>query len=435
MMPATKIILLAGMLTFLSCLHTKAENERITQEEFECYLRVEPPSAPLKEKWENFMMLKLKAADARARGWDTLPSFIQLYKSLQGSVLKSLLLASEKSGQVPAAKGAEREPLTWVRLEQYAYPLAQHATRKEERMAVCYMDSVYGALQQQSAASFSRCRHTLTWYPEEILLQEFISQTTSTPANQYSKPFYSPLGLHIIRVIDRKVACDSPEEGNRSVKDAWKTHKELNADAYEKWKNSWTPSDNERIQARLKTVRDSLLAVCWDQYNLLSLPLQIPDDSLDSYFRQHQEEYRWELPHFKGAVIWCKNKKMASRIKRYLKKCDPSVWDKALSRLMKEDTGIQARMETGLYQIGKNPYVDRLAFKCGTYPEDAAYPYVFVMGKRLKKGPEAFSDVYEKVSRDYRRWLQLQQIALLKERFPLDFDSEVLKTVNCSGNN
>ena len=81
---------------------------------------------------------------------------------------------------------------------------------------------------------------------------------------------------------------------------------------------------------------------------------------------------------------------MASRIKRYLKKCDPSVWDKALSRLMKEDTGIQARMETGLYQIGKNPYVDRLAFKCGTYPEDAAYPYVFVMGKRLKKALKPF---------------------------------------------
>ena len=46
---------------------------------------------------------------------------------------------------------------------------------------------------------------------------------------------------------------------------------------------------------------------------------------------------------------------------------------------------MNATMEVGLFQIGKNAYVDKLAFKCGSLPKEKKYPYICVFGKKLKK--------------------------------------------------
>ena len=73
-------------------------------------------------------------------------------------------------------------------------------------------------------------------------------------------------------------------------------------------------------------------------------------------------------------------------------------------------------MEVGLFQIGKNAYIDKLAFKCGDMPRDARYPYVFIMGKRLKKGPEEYADVRKEVEKDLQLFLEREQLQKLKNR-------------------
>ena len=115
------------------------------------------------------------------------------------------------------------------------------------------------------------------------------------------------------------------------------------------------------------------------------------------------------------AVIRCQNKKMASRIRKRLKKLPQAQWKKAFSLWKQENPESDAVMEMGLFQIGKNVYVDKLAFKCGELPRDVCYPYVFVMGKRLKKGPEDYKDVRERVEKDYYRVQKLEQFKKLQE--------------------
>ena len=84
---------------------------------------------------------------------------------------------------------------------------------------------------------------------------------------------------------------------------------------------------------------------------------------------------------------------MASAIKKQLKKKPVSQWEDVLHRLIGNASFPKARIETGVFQIGTNRYIDKLVFKCGDFQPDPALPYVFVMGKKLKKGPESYEDV------------------------------------------
>jgi hypothetical protein len=56
-------------------------------------------------------------------------------------------------------------------------------------------------------------------------------------------------------------------------------------------------------------------------------------------------------------VIHCQNRKAASKIKKKLKKLPLSEWEKVLSQEAIRDSVYHAELETGLFQIGKNPYV------------------------------------------------------------------------------
>ena len=58
------------------------------------------------------------------------------------------------------------------------------------------------------------------------------------------------------------------------------------------------------------------------------------ESDLEHFFKQHKSDYSWDLPHYRGAVIHCKDKKMASAIKKQLKRKPVSQWEDVLHRLI-----------------------------------------------------------------------------------------------------
>ena len=82
--------------------------------------------------------------------------------------------------------------------------------------------------------------------------------------------------------------------------------------------------------------------------------------------------------------------------------------------------------EYGLFQIGKNPYVDKLVFKCGGFEPSEDYPHVFVMGKKVK-GPDSWTDVRESVLLDYTRWQEKSRKDVLEQKYKVEIKEEVLK--------
>ena len=166
-------------------------------------------------------------------------------------------------------------------------------------------------------------------------------------------------------------------------------------------------------------VSDGLLAAYWDKRHGGTKSGNISDKELQNYFESHKNDYV--------------NKKVASKLKKRLKKCPLNKWNEEISAFSQENPEWKVVVETGLFQIGTNPYVDKLAFKCGHFTPRTDLPYAFVLGKRLKKGPEDFQDVRNEVQRDYRLWTERAQMEELKRGFRIEINQDILKTVNCSG--
>ena len=157
--------------------------------------------------------------------------------------------------------------------------------------------------------------------------------------------------------------------------------------------------------------------------------LNCTEQELEKYFKQRRSDYGWGTPHFRGAVIHCQDKKTAKKIKKYLQKYPERHWPKAWNSMPEEITK-EARLETGLFPIGKNPFVDKLVFKCGTFDPLTDYPYSWVLGKKLKKGPTHWEDVREKVYQDCKKDKKEAEMEAIIRKYELEIDEEVLKTVN-----
>lgn len=359
----------------------------------------------------HFLCYKLKVADAKRQGWDTLPDY-----RLQCNILQNEMWKTMQEGKKNLA------PMKWVKFCQISIFLPQHASAERERKARTSMDSVYAALK--AGASFERVAQNYSsnagvslyadgeWIPEICLVKEFSEQLDALKKNDYSAPFFSPLGIHVVRLLDFK-------QGNYPglVSDTT----DLCATKVEP--DSWS----------LKQISDGLLAAYWDKRHTEDKSGRATDEDLRNYFDAHKKDYAWSLPHFKGGVIHCLSKKAASKLKKRLKKLPLSEWAEEVAASFQEDSSMKAEVETGLFQIGKNPYIDKLAFKCGHFTSRTDLPYTFILGKRLKKGPEEWMDVHNEVVRDYRLWMEKSQMEELQQNFKIEINQDILKTVNCSG--
>ena len=358
-------------------------------------------------------LMRLKVADAERCGWDTLPEFRHYCRAMEGKVWKELMV--DAGGMDSLLHALYRESVErysvkgWVKLEEISVRLSQHAAKREVAEACQRMDSIYACLRQGVSFDAFIKEHTVpVWRPVAGLLQEFSSRLERMEKGTYTTPFLSPLGVHIIRLADRKPAVSYEEAYpylSIYAERLGRRNPALKQGLYAQWAAGHV--EDGFLEKRLREVKDRLLVEWWDRRH----PLPVPDErDLETYFEAHKGEYAWEFPHYKGAVIRCQNKKMASRIRKCLKKLPQAQWEEAFRIWKEANPEADAVIEVGLFQIGKNAYVDKLAFECGEFPHDVRYPYVCVMGKRLKKGPEDFRDVRKQVEKDYYRVQIMEQI-------------------------
>ena len=344
---------------------------------------------------EDFIAYKAKALYAKELGLDTFPDFIN-QKMYYLQSLEGLLGKKDPVGCQSSAAGEE-----WMELWHVTCPLEQHVPKADEIKAKSFMDSISSVLKDNVVGE-GKIGKTL-WIPRHLLLPEWDKALAGLTQGEISKPFYSPIGLHIVCWKDKRMD-EKPLE------------KEM---------------DSEEVSAfnyKVKEVEDALLVMALSMNRSVSYS----EKELEEFFIGHREGYQWDYPHYRGAVFHCKNKKTAKAIKKHLKRYDFSSWEEALNGL----NFVYAesyRMEYGLFQIGKNKYVDKLIFKCGSFEPLSDYPYTFVMGKKLKV-PDSYKDVRDKVVKDYLDYQDRRWNDVVKHKYKVEINEEVLKTVNNSGN-
>ncbi len=402
--------------------------EAVPLSEYAYYYQKEPGRDP-EAFLRSFIDYKLKVRYARDAGLDTLPAFRAQWAFYQGKLLAAARAeARDDEAALRRLYGQERQRLHTgdrVRVAHISRYLPQHAGPHAAAAARSLMDSVYAALQDGADFAALARRYSddeesrdngglLPWLPVGEYVQEWADRISSLEKGEVSAPFYSPLGIHIIRWTDRKPPATYEER-----EEALRAYRERVAPAL-------PAAFPEGMERRLQELHDGLLAACATQRQQAKGDTCREDD-LKAYFNRHRADYTWELPHYRGAAIHCKDKKTAAAVRRYLKHKPFAEWEQAMEQITGNAGPPAARMEAGLFCIGENACIDKLVFRCGSFSPDAALPYPIVMGKKLKKGPESYQDIRETVRRDYLAENENRWMENLRKAYPVEINDACLK--------
>lgn len=204
----------------------------VNRSEFEYYCRKSPGRTP-EAVLPSFIDYKLKVRYAQDAGLDTLPGFRLQLAYYQGKLLKPYLTDPDKEEQSVRQlyeQGKQRLPANdWVRIAHISKYLPQNVDRRTEVAAQEVMDSIYLALQDGADFSALARRYSddaesrskggfLPWMPINKNMQEWVDRLSKLEKNKISVPFYSPLGIHIVKWVDRK-PCLSYEEKKTQLLD------------------------------------------------------------------------------------------------------------------------------------------------------------------------------------------------------------------------
>ena len=152
-------------------------------------------------------------------------------------------------------------------------------------------------------------------------------------------------------------------------------------------------------------------------------------EGLAKYFNEHKADYSWKEPHYKGRVIWCKDKATFKAAKSIVSKSKNDSIDKYLTSRL-NDSIQYVKIEKGLFVKGDNKVVDNEIFKTkDKLVPSTDYPYVFLVGKMLNNTPEDYTDVRGLVTADYQEFLEKEWIKALRAKYPVVINQAVLKTV------
>lgn len=362
-------------------------SERITKQEFEYHFnRSQEKRADIfVEMYGRFKQKVLYAKELRL---DTMVSY-RRQRDLYAQLMKQRA-SSGNSRDLNWNKEKE-----WMQLMCVTYPLKQSANEQNLVEGNRYMDSLYTVLKDGVGV---RQMEVLPWIQSRHLLNEWQKQLDGLAKYEISKPFVSPIGIHIIGWKEKRMGI--PMGGKTSKLDEDLDVKEME-------------------EALLVAVLDGY----WEKW------LVCTEEDLKEHFKKNRSDYGFGTPHFKGAVIHCHDKKEAKAIKKYLKKYPVELWEAAIERMPRK-VSEGCRMEVGLFAVGVNQYVDKLVFKCGSFEPLKDYPYTWVLGRILKKGPEDFQTIRKKVEYDCRESKKKAETEALMRKFKIEINKEILKTVN-----
>ena len=400
-----KIIVLLLCCFFIICVRAQSDSllmyvgeKPVSKSEF-VYAYQKSGSISIHEFLSRYVKIKRWACAAEKMRLDTTQSFINRY-SLYEQQVKKLVTADAQDANRCVETGNLYIAHLFVRIPQ-------KTSYKDIDQLQCQFDSLYQSIGKNGRFDIwiRENRKTLPkeWNAEiqEVipsqLLTDLSSCLSSLEKGILSKPFFSPVGIHMIQKLD-------------SVYDEADSIKNVNLED-----KRWLLSEY-RDGLLIQMLEDSLCSV--------------KENVLEEFYRKHRRHYRWKLPHFKGIVLQSSDKIKLDNLEKCLHGYPQEMWLQIIERLKKTSDLSWLKMDYGLFQIGTNACVDKLYFGQGDFHPSTDYPYVKVLGKVLKKKPESYLDVYKRVKVDYCKSRLEKEDAFLKKKIKVEINEEVLKTVN-----
>lgn len=412
---------------------------------------------------ELFVNYKLKVAAAMEAKMDTMASFKAEFTQYRDQQIKPSLV-TDADVEKEAQKVYENTKNNigergLVRPAHILLQLNQQASEADKNKAKATIDSIYSLLKGGAdfavlAKQFSqdpgsaRNGGLLPWIGPNQTFPDFEKVAYSLQEGEMSAPFLSPAGYHIIlmkgrkqlepydslrtnilQFLERRNVRESIANGKVAALVKAAEGKYTSEQIMQQKADSLQAADPE-FKNLIREYYDGLLM--YEISNRMVWDKAAKDNAaLESFFKKNKKKYAWSEPRFKGMAYHVKNDADAKAVKKCVKKLAFDKWAEALRTTFNSDSIIRVRVEKGIFKKGDNALVDREIFKADTtVTETKGYPIDGVYGKVLKKGPEAYTDVKGLVIADYQDELERQWVADLRNRYAVEVDKEVLKTVN-----
>ena len=417
-----------------------------------------------------FINYKLKVAAALDAHYDTLSSFKQEYTMYRDQQVRPTMV-SDADVLMEAKKTYERAkeqigPRGLILPAHILIRVSTKATQAEQNKAKQRIDSVYRALK--GGADFAELAKKVSddkstgavggqlpyWIGPNQAFEEFENAAYALQTGEMSQPVQSPVGWHVILMKGRKqlepfdslktqIVRSIEQQGVRDQIAQQRVKSEVEASSgtltaekvMDRRADSLAAVDPE-MKYLMKEYHDGLLLyeiskqVVWDKGSS-------DEAGLQAYFKDHQKDYAWSEPRYKGIAYHVKEKGDVKAVKKCVKKLPFDQWADRLRSTFNPDSVVRIRVEIGIFKPGDNALVDTEVFK--TAPKDGAngkqaavlkdYPISAVYGKKLKR-PENYTDVRGQVVSDYQDMLEKAWVYDLRQRYAFSVNKDVLKTVN-----
>ncbi|WP_299270257.1 peptidylprolyl isomerase [uncultured Prevotella sp.] len=409
-----------------------------------------------------FVNYKLKVLAAEAAGIDTTSAFRKEFLSYRDQQVRPSFINDD---DVEAeARKIYKETQTridsnggLVRPSHILLMLKQNATQAEQDAAKLRADSIYTALVK--GANFADLARRLSddkgsasrggdisWVQKGQTVKEFEDVVFSMKKGDLSKPFLSPFGYHIVKLMDKQnfFPYDTLRADIRRFIDQRGLRDHIVSQKLDSLAKAAQPATT--VQSLLDKRADEMAAkdpalrnlireyhdglLLYDISNRLVWDKAAKDEAgLAAFFKKNRKRYAWTEPRFKGIAYNCKNAADVEAVKRSIKKVDFDDWAETLRKQFNDST-LRIKVVKGIFKKGDNALVDREIFQVDTtYTAPKGYEHTAVFGKKLK-APKTYDDVRELVVADYQEYLEKLWIADLRKQYPVVLNEEALATVN-----
>jgi peptidyl-prolyl cis-trans isomerase SurA len=472
----------------------------IARSEFEYFLNrdsVVTDETHIKECADEFAIRKLKVLKALEMGLDTSVAVRAEIDNYRGALAKSYLTddtAEEQEARSRYKRLSSNLSQGYVRVSRIFRRMPQNITGRTMQRYEQQMDSIYGVLQKEPllfsdfVVRFSDDKQT----SDVRMLQtteEYEKRIFSMKENEISRPFFTPEGLQIVKVIARGELPDY--EGMKEELKGQMTHRttksvvermksecgfrenektvksllngqDTSDDLFTIGSKSFTGADFSKFAATYPRLRatqyDAFVTKCLMDYESNHMEELHPEhdmnikvhtesvlvaeldkqsipsaeeyaNGLNEYFEKNRSEYKWDEPKYRGVAVRCADNATAKKIKKELKRVPLEQWPDTVAKRYTADGKNTAKAEYALFSRGDNDVVDFMVYGSPTVNPSGDYPCAFVAGKKQKM-PESVEEAGEAVKTDYKNHLKAQSVKHLKQGSQVEIKQEVLKTVN-----
>lgn len=151
-------------------------------------------------------------------------------------------------------------------------------------------------------------------------------------------------------------------------------------------------------------------------------------EGLKECFERNRSRYKLESEKYKGILLFARNQSALAATESLARdNMDTETFMQQLKATINKDT-LTVLAEPGLWVQGENAFVDNKVFAAKEPESRRRFPYFAVVGKFIS-APEDYTDVRNQVEVDYVAEQERKWDAYLKDKYKVEIDKAVLKTI------